>query len=182
MFFLNFVGGRCGCRRCRMIGVYVAAKRHYYYGNFGVRYRHSCELKTANYYLHHGKRVDSAATAADRQRIQTETGVTGVSILFDLYSLYKFDPVLDMVIDRMHLTFNMLKREFIDKMWVDMGDNLGRMVNDRNPDNGGLLNHGEFGHALDAIHWPKEEQASGVAKLRSLTDKLGSWKTNEFKK
>ncbi|KAK3737217.1 hypothetical protein QZH41_011273 [Actinostola sp. cb2023] len=88
----------------------------------------------------------------------------------------------DMVIDRMHLTFNMLKREFIDKMWADMGDNKGRPVNSRQPEFGGLINHGEFGHALDAVYWPTEEKQSGVAKLKSLADKLGSWKSNEFKK
>jgi hypothetical protein len=47
---------------------------------------------------------------------------------------------------------------------------------------GGLINHGDFGSALNAVPWPKEERASGVARLKSLTDKLGSWKSNEFKK
>ena len=47
------------------------------------------------------------------KRLQTETGVSGLSDLCSLYDLYRFDPVQDMVIDRMHLTFNMLKRELI---------------------------------------------------------------------
>jgi succinate dehydrogenase/fumarate reductase-like Fe-S protein len=72
-------------------------------------------------------------TVTERKRLQTETGVTGVSFLFELYSLYAFDPVKDMVIDRMHLTFNMLKREFIDQMWVDMGINSDIPINDRDP-------------------------------------------------
>jgi len=121
-------------------------------------------------------------TSTERQRLSTDKGVTGVSVLFQLYMLYGFDPVQDMVIDRMHFTFNMLKREFIDKMWADMGDNKGRPVNSRQPEFGGLIDHGEFGHALDAVCWPTEEKQSGVAKLKSLADKLGSWKSNEFKK
>ena len=87
-----------------------------------------------------------------------------------------------MVVDRMHLIFNMLKREFIDQMWIDLGNNSEKPINDRDPAVEGLINREEFGVALNAVHWPKEERASGVARLKSLTDKLGSWKTNEFKK
>jgi len=151
----ELIGGKLGCRRCTVNGIYIPAKRHYYYGNFGIRFRHPSEC---SYHLLHGKRVDSVVTSTERQRLSTDTGVTGVSVLFQLYMLYGFDPVQDMVIDRMHLTFNMLKREFIDKMWADMGDNKGRPVNSRQPEFGGLIDHGEFGHALDAVCWPTEEK------------------------
>ncbi len=127
--------------------------------------------------MQHGKRVDAASTRAQRQQIQTETGVSGVSILFRLYKLYKFDPVLDMTIDRMHLTFNMLKREFLEKMWADMAKNA---VNDRDPELGGLLVREEFKNALECVNWTTEEKEKGVARMKSLTDKLGSWKSNEF--
>jgi hypothetical protein len=118
----------------------------------------------------------------ERKRLQTESGVNGVSILFELYALYEFDPIHDMVIDRMHLTFNMLKREFINHIWPDIGDNLDTPINARDHTIGGLINRTDFGSALDAVPWPREERASGVPRLQSLTDKLGSWKSNEFKK
>ena len=101
--------------------------------------------------MQHGKRVDVAATRAERQQIQTDNGVSGASILFELHKLYKFDPILDMTIDRMHLAFNMLKNEFLEKMWSDLGENAAREVNDRVPNDGGLLVREEFRQALDAV-------------------------------
>ena len=35
-------------------------------------------------------------------------------------------------------------------------------------------------HKMDA--WTSEEKGKGVAKIRTLTDKLGGWKSNEFKR
>ena len=57
-----------------------------------------------------GLRCDNSLTEKGQKEIQLETGIRGVSILLKLYKLYKFDPIRDMVIDRMHLSFNMLKR------------------------------------------------------------------------
>ena len=102
-----------GCRRYTVNGIYIPEKRHYYYGNFGIlRYRHPCAKKTAVYHLQH---LDDAITHAARRNIPTETGVSEGSILFELFFMYGFDPVQDMVIDRMYLSFNMLKREFLEK-------------------------------------------------------------------
>lgn len=157
-------------------------KRHYYYGNFRQRHRHPAEPRTAEYQLRHGNAVESATTQAQRNELQRDSGVSGVSILFRLRKLYNFDPVKDMVIDRMHLSFNLLKKEFLDKIWPDMGDNADLPVNDRKPELGGLLNRGDFGRGLDAVVWCREEKARGVARLKSLTDKLGSWKSDEFVK
>ena len=90
-----------------------------------------------------------------------------------LHKLYCFDPIKDMTIDRMHLCFNMLKREFAEGMWADMGDNVGRPVNQRMPSDGGVLSRGDFAQAFQAVPWSREQKASGVAKTKSLTDKLG---------
>ena len=87
-----------------------------------------------------------------------------------------------MTIDRMHLTFNMLKREFVEKMWADSGENAGIQVNDRDPAVCGLLVRDEFRHALESVNWTYEEKEKGVARMKTLTDKLGSWKSNEFKR
>ena len=178
----SIVGGRIGCRRCLVNGTYVPCKRHYYYADFLQRHRDQSQPRTAEYQLECGERVEAAATAGERQRIQAETGVSGVSILFELYKLYKFDPVKDMVIDRMHLTFNMLKREFLDKMWPDLGENMQRDVNEREPADGGLLDREEFKAALQSVEWTTEEKGKGVARMNALTDKLGGWKSNEFKR
>ncbi|KXJ05893.1 hypothetical protein AC249_AIPGENE27711 [Exaiptasia diaphana] len=137
-------------------------------------HRAPCTLRTAAYHLEYGKRVDDASTTNERQQIQVTTGVSGVSILFDLYKLYGFDPVKDMAIDRMHMCFNMLKREFLEKLWRDLGDNSEK--------DGGLLNRDEFGKSLNAVEWTTEDKAAGVARLKSLSDKLGGWKSSEYKR
>lgn len=87
-----------------------------------------------------------------------------------------------MTVDRMHLVFNMLKREFLDKLWADVEKNINEDVNQRDPDVGGLLPHGDFSDSLKCMKWTTEQRASGVAKLKHLTDKLGSWKQAEFLK
>jgi hypothetical protein len=162
--------------------VYIAVKRHYYYGNFGERYRTRPDPRTAEYMYRHGKRCEESITKTERQTIQRETGVKGISILFELHKLYGFDPIKDMVIDRMHVCFNMLKREFIDKIWADIGENSGKEVNDRDQAVGGLVDRHDFAEALTFVNWTTDQRASGVARLKSLTDHLGGWKTAEFNK
>lgn len=175
-------GGKVGCRKCLNVGVYIPERRRYYYVNFRQRYRHPAAPRTAEYQLEHGRAAENAQTQTERQKLQRESGVSGVTILFTLRKLYGFDPVNDMVIDRMHMCFNLLRKEFIDKIWPDVGDNADVPVNDRNPADGGLVNREDFGRALDAVQWTREEKARGVARLKSLTDKLGSWKSDEFVK
>lgn len=184
IFLYNYfpVGGKVGCRKCLNVGVYIPERKHYYYVNFRQRHRHPAALRTAEYQLQHGRATENATTQAERQRLQKESGVSGVTILYTLHKLYGFDPVHDMVIDRMHLCFNLLRKEFIDKIWPDIWGNADVSVTDRTPAAGGLVERGAFGKALDAVQWTREEKARGVAKLKSLTDKLGSWKSDEFVK
>ena len=122
-----------------MKGVYFPAQRHYYYTGFRARFRNRPEERTAEYHLVHGKACDNASHDTARKQIQTETGVCGLSVLFNLHKLYGFEPIKDMVIDRMHLNFNMLKREFLTNIWKDMGENSLKEVNDRKPEDGGLI-------------------------------------------
>ena len=75
------------------------------YYNFRRRYRHRDESRSAEYVLEKGKQCDEAFNTTERKQIQTETGVCGVCCLFDLYNLYGFDPIQDMLVDRMHLVF-----------------------------------------------------------------------------
>lgn len=87
-----------------------------------------------------------------------------------------------MVIDRMHLVFNVLKREFISKIWPELGDNFERPINDRDPEVGGLIDRPDFSNAIGYINWTTEQKASGVSRLKNLTDKLGGWKSAEFQR
>ena len=130
--------------------------------------------------LVNGSAADSARNNA--QALQTETGVKGASILFLLCLLYGFDPVRDMTVDRMHNCFNMLKREFLEQMWPEMGENRNRDVNGRNPNDGGVIDRGEFAADLHAVPWTTEQKASGIARLQNLTDRLCGWKPAEFNK
>ena len=100
-----------------MVGTYIPTRRHYYYGNFGERYRRRSEAKTAQGNLIAGRAFDEALTNRERDELRKEFGVSGVSFLYKLHSLYGFDPVRDMVVDRMHLSFNLLKKEFLDCLW-----------------------------------------------------------------
>ena len=129
-----------------------------------------------------GKLCDEAQNKTERKKIQTETGVSGVSCLFELFRLYGFDPINDMTVDRMHLVFNMLKREFLDKLWSNAEENINEDVNDRDPAVGGLLVHSDFSEALKYVKWTTEQRASGVAKMKHLSDKLSGWKHEEFLK
>ena len=121
----------------------------YYYIHFGDRADEHCEERTPEYLKQNGKRCDDAPNNTR----QTETGVTGRTILLDLYKLYKFDPIKNMTTDKMHLSFNMLKKDFLEKMWasatrqvderenatrqVDERENTTRQVDERDPDIGG---------------------------------------------
>ena len=165
-----------------MVGTYDGARKQYYYTNFRQHHRFPSDDRTAEKHLAHGLRCDNTLSDAERRRIQLETGVRGVSVLFKLHKLYGFDPIKDMVIDRMHLCFNMLKREFLENMWVDMGDNSARPVNDRDPADGGLLFRDELRDALAKVQWTREQKASGSASVSSLSDKLGGWKSDQFLK
>lgn len=156
--------------------------RHYYYGNFRRRFRHREELRTAAYHLDKSKQCAEALTKTQKKQIQIASGVSGVCCLFELYHLYGFDPIKVMTVDRMHLVFNMLKREFLDKLWADLEENINVDVSQRDPAVGELLLHGDFSDSLKYVKWTTEQRASGVAKMKHLTDKLDGWKHAEFLK
>lgn len=70
----------------------------------------------------------------------------------------------------------------MEKMWADLGQNAGAEMNARDPDVGGLIDREEFRHALECVNWTTEEKEKGVARMKTLNDKLGGWKSNEFKR
>ena len=161
-------------------GVYDPARRRYYYQGFLRRSRFPAEERTPEKQFEDGLSCDNCLNENARKQIQLDTGIRGVSILFKLYKLYKFDPIKDMMIDRMHLSFNMLKHEFLEKMWIDMGENSSKPVNERNCEDGGLVVHEELQRALNIVEWTREQKASGSASVKCLTDKLGGWKSDQY--
>ena len=99
---LTSAGGVRGCRRCKVEGKYIPERRHYYYGDFHLRYWRTCPNRSVVEERCNGRRVDAASSTAERRRIAKETGVTGESIFFRLHDLCGFDPIQDLVIDAMH--------------------------------------------------------------------------------
>ena len=87
-----------------------------------------------------------------------------------------------MVVDRMHLCFNLLKREFLQKIWPELGENQEKEVNERDPSRGGLIDRRHFANSYQAVEWTTEQKESGVAKLHNLSENLGGWRTAEFNK
>ena len=69
---LTSAGGRKGCRRCEVVGEYVASKRHYYYGIFLTRYHHPPAEINATESLKRGKEVVNAATASQKAALCKE--------------------------------------------------------------------------------------------------------------
>ena len=182
MILILLKGGRIGCRKCLTVGRYVPEKRHYYYGGFGQKFRNRPALRTVEYTVEHGNRYDNAISKREKDDIRLQTGVCGVSILFQLHTLCGFDPVHDLVVDRMHVTFNMLKKEFLVYIWADLDENAERDVNERDPRIGGLVSRNDFKEHLKHVKWTKKQKASGVPSTKSLTDKLGGWKADDFLK
>ena len=86
-------GGFKGCRHCHVEGEYIPVHKHYYYGNFQNQFRFPATKRTAESNRLLGKKVDSAATAAERKRLAKQGGVTGESILYQPYDLCKFDAL-----------------------------------------------------------------------------------------
>ena len=65
--------------------------------------------------------------------------------------MYLFDRIKDIIINRMHLLFNMLKREFLEKMWIDIRETSSKPVNERNPEDCGLVVHEELQRAQNNV-------------------------------
>lgn len=164
------------------VGTYVPEKHHYYYSGFGQKFRNRPASRTVQYTVEHGHRYDNAISKREKNEIRLQTGVSGVSILFQLHTLCGFDLVNDLVVDRMHLTFNTLKKEFLMYIWADLGENADRDIDERDPSVGGLVSRNDLKEHLEHVKWTKQQKASGVPSTKSLTDKLGGWKADDFLK
>ena len=184
---LSSAGGRKGCRRCNVVGTYVQAKNHYYYGNFHYRYHQRASLRTAQSNRQFAKQVDSAATESERKRLAREHGITGESIFYQLFDLCGFDPVKDMVIDAMHaVSLNLIRSELEKHLLAELCENSTVDAVDRDAEVGGLLSRGDLAQSLKVMDWPTEFKDGRVPAIcpsePSGPHKLGFWKSEEFSK
>lgn len=70
-----------------------------------------------------------------------------------MYYLYGFDLINDMIVDRMYFVFNMLKWEFLDKLWFNVEENINEDVNDCDLVVGGLFVYGDFSEVFKYVKW-----------------------------
>ena len=99
---LTTAGGYKGCRHCSVSGIYIAERRHYYYGNFRYRFRNPAKERSVGDNQKNGRRADKATSVAQRKRITRDSGVTGEYIFYRFTDLCGFDPIRDLTIDAMH--------------------------------------------------------------------------------
>ena len=180
---LTSAGGFKGCRRCHVEGEYIPLHKHYYYGSFQQHFRFPAVKRTAESNRVLGKDVDSAATEAERKRRAKQGGVTGESILFQLYDLCGFDPVQDLVVDVMHsLTLNLIRSELEHHLLKDNDTSSLDVAGVRR----GLLERRELAEALGKVDWYMELRDGRVPRVcptePSGKHKLGHWKAEEFAK
>ena len=184
---LTAAGGRKGCRRCEVVGEYVASKNHYYYGNFATRHSHRSTPRSLETNRKYGKDADQAATTTQRKALVRETGVTGESILYRLHDLCGFNPIKDSVIDAMHaVVLNLIRTEIEKHLLHDMGPNKGRRPLDRKTLEGGVLERQDLAAGLACVPWTCELKDGRVPHV-TLSEpngphKLGFWKSEEFSK
>lgn len=133
----------------------------------------------------HGKAANNASTAAEKQRIIWEMGVTGETIFYRLYDLCGFNPVFDMVVDVMHaLLLNLVRSELENHLLGDLGHNLSLNISDCSPAHGALLNRKDFSAALSAAKWTVEMKDGRVPTVTESKDKhkLGGWTAEDLSK
>ena len=80
----------------------LATGTQYYYGSFRFHYRHRWEERLLNESIESMKEVDDEDRPTVRQRLASQRGFTGLSILHHLHRLYQFDVLKDLTFDTMH--------------------------------------------------------------------------------
>ena len=170
---LTSAGGKKGCRRCEVVGEYVQSKHHYYYGNFLKRYYHRTEEQTAERSLKRAMEIENAITKSSRAELCKEYGITGVSAFYRWYTLCRFDPVRDFVIDTMHVVLNLARNEL--ELLLGRDDGI-RKEN--------LINRPKLADALRYVKWTPELKNGRIPAITATSDPhhLGHWKTEEFVK
>ena len=121
--FLN--QGKCGCRRCKMIGKQGDYSHHYYYGDNRFHCRYPWDIRDIRLEQENLYDLDNETRITVRKKQSSERGFTGTSLLHKyLYPLYGFDILQHMVIDVFHtvplnLCKNQVQRTEIVRIRVD---------------------------------------------------------------
>lgn len=84
------------------IGLHVDESRQYYYGNFRFHFRSRWLERSLNDCLGNMQAIEEEGRVTVRQKMASDDGFTGVSLLNRLNVLYDFDVLKDMVFDTMH--------------------------------------------------------------------------------
>lgn len=95
-------------------GMQSSTSSHYYYGNYRYHYRHPWPERSLQQSIVEMKDVDEEERQTVRQKLASEYGFTGLSILHRFYSLYKFDILKDLVFDSMHTLLLRIVKRHID--------------------------------------------------------------------
>ena len=98
----------------------------------------------------------------------------------------EFDPIRDLVIDAMHaIVLNLVRREFEQLIFSNMGPNADKPVEARNPRDGGVLHRNDLITALSKVRWTTELRDGRLPTLNpkvSSNSKLGNWKAEDYGK
>ena len=85
-----------------LLGVQSDTSTQYYYGQYRYHFRHQWPERLLHESITDMTRVDEEDRTSVRQKMASDTGFTGLSILHRLHHLYRFDVVQDLVFDIMH--------------------------------------------------------------------------------
>ena len=86
----------------------------YYYGNYRFHSRHPWSVRTLEVSLTEMHKVDEEERSSVRQRLASDYGFTGLSILNRFFNLYKFDILKDTVFDSMHTLLLCIVKRHLD--------------------------------------------------------------------
>lgn len=87
---------------------------------YRLHFRHPWPERLVSEAIEDMKRVDDEERITVRQRLASQTGFTGLSLLHRLYHLYKFDVLKDLVFDTMHtLVLRIINRHL--QYYSDLG-------------------------------------------------------------
>lgn len=164
--FLN--QGRCGCRRCKMIGKQLenSNNNHIYYGENRYHFRFPWETRDIESSIDDMYHIDHETRASVRKTQASKKGFTGTSILHTyLYPLYGFNIIKHMVIDTFHtIPLNVVKNQ------------LERLLQKKRIDQSYLDDQ------LKTFPWTPDLKDGRVPRMIGNCKGVGQWKADGLRK
>ena len=107
--------GKCGCRRCKVIGVHLldSANNHFYYRENRYHFRYPWAKRIIESELDAMLNIEMEDRVSVRRTMSSTVGFTGISILHKyLYPLYGFNILKHLVYDSFHtVCLNVVKNQ-----------------------------------------------------------------------